>query len=598
MSSTIPSGGGNLPRSSTGRLGPLGLLLLLGGLLAWGLPLTPAQAQDAAPRQVEIRRADLMRPVRIGDQVAHRLLGHVVIAHGPTVMSCDSAYVFVARNDFNAYGHVVINSQGTVIYGDSLFYSGNEAQGNLRGAPVELHSDSSNFVLWTALLSFNTNTNTASYTVGGTLFADSLTTWSQCGLYSASTHTAILYRNVAVETSNTRLFSDSVRYERQSGLIRFWTPTRIYQDSLALYTTLGSFARPTGIVELLAPFRLQRSRYYVFGHRLHYERNRQYALAEQHVVAIDTKAYHRLYANKMEIFKAHDSLSVQREPLLVAIDTGQAHHDTLYLRADCLLAWRDTAAHRDTTGLPRIDSLRFARALGNVKAFQRSQQLIADSVYYNGRDSTATLFRHPTPFFWHNDMQASSVRMIAYQGRKQLDSIVLVDKVFIGFMDDSAHFNQLSGIRGVAEMHQGKFSTMRLNGDTQTLFFLRDGPDLVGINRVEAPRFQAWFKNGQPVNISFYRKPTSNVIPIRDAQTEDMTLFGFQWRNDLRPKGPKDIIPSWLTDLNFFLPLHKIATELATKDDTKPRIVLPATQYSGARAMQLLDAHSADQPIE
>lgn len=531
-----------------------------------------------------------MRPVRVGDQVVHRLLGNVEIAHDRMVMSCDSAYVYTTRNDFIAYGHVVINSEGSTIYGDSLFYSGNTAQGNLRGAPVELHADSGNFVLWTSLLNFDTNLHTASYSVGGTAQSDSLVTWSQKGLYFITDRTAILYHNVAVETGRTRIFSDSVRYTREGGLISFWTPTRIYQDSLALYTTMGSFARPSGIVELLAPFRLQRNHYYLFGQRLYYERSRQYALAEQQVVAIDSSAHHRLYANRMEIFKSRDSLSVQRDPMVFSIDTAQTPYDTLYLRADQLLAWRDTTVHRDTAGQPHIDSLRFARLLGSVRAFQRKQQLIADSIYYNGLDSTATLYRNPNPLFWSEDMQAASTKMVVHQGKKQLDSIVLIDKVFIGFIDDSSHYNQIAGIRGVAEVHEGKFSTMRLRGDTQTLFFLRDGDDLVGINRVEAPSFRAWFKEGKPENVMFYKKPVSNVIPIQDAQTEDMTLFGFQWREDLRPHSPQDILPSWLTDLDFFLPIHAAATRLANEDLLRPSIVVPPARFGAGPAMRPLEA--------
>ena len=54
----------------------------------------------------------------------------------------------------------------------------------------------------------------------------------------------------------------------------------------------------------------------------------------------------------------------------------------------------------------------------------------------------------------------------------------------------------------------------------------------------------------------FYTTTESVMLPLAETQQEDRVLYGFKWRDDLRPKSKEEIIPSWLQDLNFHTTLR------------------------------------------
>lgn len=173
-------------------------------------------------------------------------------------------------------------------------------------------------------------------------------------------------------------------------------------------------------------------------------------------------------------------------------------------------------------------------------------------MYYNGRDSTVTMYRAPDSYLWMHDMQTYAKSIVGFVGENRLDSARFTGDVFIAQQDGETTYNQIKGQRVSAILDSTGIRFVRIREDGKVIFFMRDEGKLIGVNKVSAPGFNVWMENNAIQNVSFYTSPKSDVIPYKDAQMEDKVLPGFAWNDSLRPKSKEEIIPRWIDDLTFY----------------------------------------------
>lgn len=512
------------------------------------------QGFNAGPgsRQVEIRRARTMKPLKVGSVTIIRLIDSVVLEHDGVELYCDSAYVYQENNSFDAYGSVRIDGEGSLITGSALYYEGDTKNGRIVGTPVSMLDKASSTQMWTDFLFFNTEYNTAHFLTGGRVESVDYRVLSRRGYYTSSPSRTTFSQEVVIRGDGVEVLSDSVELYRATGELRFFTRTRIHQDSVFLYGDRGNYDQKSKLLRVASNVSLKRDKDFLFADYVEFHQNTGYALARGRAVSLDSGGDTRLYGRHLEVWQKEGRALATDSPLSYGIDTSSFPADTVLLRADTLLAWREAVRRFDSLGQEAVDSIRHMKALHAVRAFSRGQQLVADSIFFNGQDSTVSMYRTPVPYLWMNDMQAYGKSIIGFLGENRLDSVHLLGDVFVAQQDGMHTYNQINGQAMSAWLDAKGLRFVRVRQDGKVIFFMRDNGKLVGVNKVEAPAFNVWLQNNTIRDVTFYTKPKSEVIPYRDAVLEDKKLPGFSWNDSLRPKGYVEIIPNWITDLTYY----------------------------------------------
>lgn len=521
--------------------------------------------------EVEILRAESMRPFPQAGNEVLRLLGDVLMGHGDARMRCDSAYFYSATNSFDAFGRVHIDNREVKIDGDTLFYDGNSGEGRIVGRIVVLRDTAQDATLWSDQIFFNTSTNTARYVTWGRIRSGENNLRSHRGYYFSDTKVAAVAHGVTFKGEKVDAYGDSVQYHQEVERMYFWGPTRLYQEQKMAYGLEGWYDQLLERVEIRRDVMLDNGGERLFADWAYADQKEEFSEAKGNVVLEDSLSNNRLYTKHLRYWHNPQRGLADVEPMLFSIDTTSTTRDSLYLRADLLRFWSEPY-EQITDSLATRDTLYFFRAEGLVKVYRSDIQAIADTLYYNGQDSTVHLRREPYPFVWSGEMQGSSREMIGYLGSEQLDSLYMNDRVLVASRDDSTHYNQMAGMELWGYFEESELRRISVQGDGQVIFFLRDEDDLIGVNRVECPYFVSQIEDNEPVEIMFYSQPVSTITPIQDAEREDRELFGFAWREDLRPQSPIEVMPAWIESLDFYLPLKRSALGYRLEEGPKVQV--------------------------
>ena len=122
------------------------------------------------------------------DPRAEVLVGHVKLSHKGCIMYCDSAKFYRDDNSFDAFGHVVMNQADTLtLNSDVLYYDGFDQLAMARYNVVLKHYDSR---LFCDSLDYDRLYNLGYFFQGGKLVDKENTLTSEWGQYSPATREA------------------------------------------------------------------------------------------------------------------------------------------------------------------------------------------------------------------------------------------------------------------------------------------------------------------------------------------------------------------------------------------------------------------------
>ncbi len=505
---------------------------------------------------VAIKRARSMKPLLIGDVAVHRLLGDVLLEHEGAIMSCDSAYLFQQNNRFRAYGHVLILSKGLRIMGDSLYYEGDAGTGRIFGQNVELRDTVQNYTLWSDLLDYDTRENLVRFTTWGRMRAENNELESLRGEYLANQSLSILTGEVRFQGEELRSFSDTLEYHRAEAMLYLWGNIRMYRLEQVGLCNRGWYNLNTKESELRGSVAFRDKGEHFFADRLHIYGAQKELEAFGNVLLEDSVRRDRIYSQHLFYWSEPQRVLADQQPLLYKVDSAALRHDTLLVCAQKFEVKSEVIfSNKDTLHLS-ADTVYHIWAQERCRSFRNDFQIACDTLYINGRDSLFTLVGTPYPYVWNGESQISAVHITGYLGKQGVDSILLEEKVFLGSHDKEDYYNQMTGLVMRAYLRDNNLDRIDIAEDGDVIFFMREDEKLLGINRVKSPRYRIRMVEGRAAQATFYQETESIISPIQDTQPEDRILYGFAWRGDLRPNIPNDVIPSWLTNLDFHLPLR------------------------------------------
>lgn len=86
-----------------------------------------------------------------------------------------------------------------------------------------------------------------------------------------------------------------------------------------------------------------------------------------------------------------------------------------------------------------------------------------------------------------------------------------------------------------------KLDNLDVNGNGQSIYFLKDKKEIIGMNYIESSKISLHFRANKIKNINYEIIPFSVTTPINEVIDKDKYLKMFKWRIEEKPIDKKDL---------------------------------------------------------
>jgi lipopolysaccharide export system protein LptA len=464
-----------------------------------------------------------------------KLIGLVNFKLNSTTMFCDSALYREATNEVWAYGHVQINKQDTLnLFCDSLYYNGKTKKAKLWG---HVRVRDREYKLTTDTLEYDAQSSKAIYRYGGKIenIEQNEVLTSRFGYFYPNTEESFFKGNVVYKSDRLKLLTDTLHYNYLLHKVFFKGDTEAYTKKAKFFCNSGWYHVNNEDGVLMGNARIEEAPRILTGDSLYYASKREYAEGRGNVQMIDTAQKVQFNAG---FFVSDNAL---RKDVLTDLPLIRfmKSKDTMYLRADTLVHWRDTLE-------------KTVRILGgrDIRLFQNSVQATADSIHYQKEKGYMDLWGNA--HFWSYNSELISDTLRAFVKNDTLiEKAHLYTPAFAANELDSGNFyNQLSGKEIWAYFKNNELIRSEVIGQAKTVFYpeeekVTDTATLVkrmGLNRIFSANLTVYLDSGEVTGITYINQPDGKFFPIDQIDKEEQFLSGFQWNPTLRPKRWQDLL--------------------------------------------------------
>jgi hypothetical protein len=503
-------------------------------------------------RLVEIVQANQMRSLKQGNNEVRRLLGNVIIKHDQVIIHCDSLYEYININKIDAFGNVKIIQDSSALYGDILHFDKISKKGRIKGKVVKLVDQ--DLTLIANFLDFDINNNSVDYSTGGIIRTKDSHFSSQKGFYYSNDKLLIFSQIVSYKDADITLNTDSLRYYTQTEAIVFFGPTQIYNKDNFMFCESGTHNRKTNQSEFFKNTFIDTGNQLVFGDSLFYDKNLGFSKILGNGCLIDTAKKITVYGNEIKYFQETEYSEVSKNPLALFVSEQS---DTIYLRANILVGKSiKSPIETDTTMYNLITGV------GDVRFFREDIQGVCDSMIYNSYDSI--MYMQKEPIIWNDVNQLTANSVVIHFRFNNIQKMLFNGSAFIASQEDSVRFNQIKGRDMIGYFVAGKLSRLNINGNGETVYYIRDKGELSAVNRAESSTISIGIRDNKVTSIMFRDKVKATLYPIDKVELKDIMIKGFQWHQEKRPETKTSIIPLGL-NLEFYKPVMEKANSFRSK---------------------------------
>lgn len=295
------------------------------------VPAKVTSAQQSRKRKVDFM-ADLVKPYNKGEDSVVYFIGNFAAHHNGAVIWCDSA-VRYSDTRWGFFHRMVINQDSIFIYGDSAIYDGDASHAEIYAHIVKVVDGDA--LLYTYNFSFNTQTKIGKYTGGGVLLHDNNILESVRGYYDAQNHDIICVDNVELHGADYDMKSDSVIYNTDTELARFFTSSEIWNvDGEYLSADEGYYDKARNLYKVTRNGYILSEEQEMWGDTLEYYRGTQHIVARNNIQMDDFKNKVMAFGDYAEYWADEGRALLTQRPSTMGYDTSQS--DTVYISSDSL----------------------------------------------------------------------------------------------------------------------------------------------------------------------------------------------------------------------------------------------------------------------
>ena len=489
--------------------------------MALTLLMLPAISVAQEGNRIEIVKTDVLKGKKVNGQMVRRLIGNVILRHDSVFMYCDSAYHYLDDNYFDAYHNVkIVQGDSLFLYGDSLRYNGNTSKGKVRGDVRLLDNE---MQLTTRFLDFNTETNWSHYYNGGIIVDSANTLYSNSGTYFSDINEFHFNDSVTLVNLDYTIFTDTLIYNTENEKAYFFGPTDIVSDSSYIYCENGWYDTQFDIARFGENSVVTTKSYIINADSLYYNNPQEIGEAWNNVVFEDTSRQVWIKGNYAYLDQRNNYSFVTDSALFIQYQDN----DSLYLHADTLFSTKDS-----------LDK-NLIKAYFDVRFYRYEMQGRCDSMVYSESDSLIKLYTDPIIWNEHNQITAEYIQIHTVDG--EADRIDIQNSGFIITQQDTNKYDQIYGKNMVGHIRNNELHRVDVDGNAQTIYFPKDGPEFIGVNNAMSSTMRIHLKEGAVKRIVWFSSPEGTMKPIDQATSEELFLKGFEWRDTERPKNKYDL---------------------------------------------------------
>ncbi len=466
---------------------------------------------------------------------AQRLIGKVILEHQGSRMYCDSAYLYEESNRFESFGHVRITDQNKLtITGERLDYDADERMAKIY---EDITLRDGDMTLTTDYIEYDLDDRRASYFGRGKIVSsvnrNVLT--SEAGHYFAESKIMHFKDDVLLTNPQYTMVTDTLHYHSYNEQAYFLGPTTIFSDNNRIYCENGWYDTVNDRARFGEHAHIWSNEQQLLGDSLYYDRNLGFGEAYGNVAILDT-------VNRIEItgdFGKHmekNNMSFVTERALMRqyfdSDTLHLHADTLFMSADTL-------------------SMRHIAAYKGVRIYKNDMQGVCDSLIYTEADSLIRLFNEP--IIWSDENQITGEHIDIKTTEGKVISLFTENMAFIISAVDGVNYNQIKGRELNGFFKDNELVKVSINGNGESIYFAVEEEvnevngvkevteGILGVNISTCSDILIRIKDREISQVNFIKEPANAFYPLDKIDPASLTLKGFSWNMDLRPKGAWDM---------------------------------------------------------
>ena len=463
--------------------------------------------------------------------------GKVKFRHKGGILTCDSAYFNEQSNSFEAFGNVFMKQGDTLtLKSEWAWYDGNDERAQARRNVVLTHRKSK---LYCDSLDYDRMYGIAYFFDGGKLIDKGSILTSDWGQYNTETRDAVFYYKVRLKNNNMTMYSDTLYYDTRTSV------AHIVGD----YTSDKNEVGPSMIVN---------QGNVVYTTDGYYDTNTETSMLygrstvdnEDKTITADSlfsdskkkidEGFGRvIYIDKKNKNRFEGNHVYYDENMGYGYATDSAvvmdfsQKDTLYVHADSLKLY--------TYNINTDSVYRVMHGFHKVRAYRTDIQAVCDSLVFNSKDSCLTLYKDPIA--WNMGRQVLGEVMHAYMQDSTIRYADVIGQAMSIERMDSAHYNQLAAKEMQVYFNEGKARETWAIGNVQAVYYPIDDADttIIGLNFLETDTMKMYLSPERKLEKIWASKSTGTMYPITQIPPDKLRLPAFAWFDYIRPKNKDDI---------------------------------------------------------
>lgn len=504
------------------------VLCLFGLCVAQSRKVAKGRHRPKTDERVYLKHADMLRFNQYGEHAGAQILnGNVAFLHKGALLTCDSAYFYQESNSFKAFGHVKMRQGDTLsLTSDYAFYDGDNQMAEARHNVLLRHRGTK---LYTDSLNYDRLYNIGYFFEGGKMVDKNNVLVSDWGEYDTETRKAVFNYNVNLRNPKFTLTTDTLHYDTRTSLANIVGPSVIRSKESVIHTSDGYYNTNTGRARLYGRSTMSNKGKEITGDSLFYDEKRGISQGYRNVIYKDTQKKNELHCNYLWYNEKNGFAFATENPVMMEY----SQKDTLFVHSDTI---KVITYHLNTDSVYRT-----AHCYNKVRAFRNDVQAVCDSLVYNTKDSCMTMYRDPIA--WSGDRQLLGEEIQVFMKDSTIDRAHIINQALTAeLMPDKEHYQQLSSKEMFAYFTKGQITQTEAIGNVRSIYYPVDDKDstLMGLVYIETDTMKMFMRDRQLQKI-WTSKTDGTWYPMTQIPPERYKLDGFTWFDYIRPINKDDI---------------------------------------------------------
>lgn len=504
------------------------VLCLFGLCVAQSRKVAKGRHRPKTDERVYLKHADMLRFNQYGEHAGAQILnGNVAFLHKGALLTCDSAYFYQESNSFKAFGHVKMRQGDTLsLTSDYAFYDGDNQMAEARHNVLLRHRGTK---LYTDSLNYDRLYNIGYFFEGGKMVDRNNVLVSDWGEYDTETRKAVFNYNVNLRNPKFTLTTDTLHYDTRTSLANIVGPSVIRSKESVIHTSDGYYNTNTGRARLYGRSTMSNRGKEITGDSLFYDEKRGISQGYRNVIYKDTQKKNELHCNYLWYNEKNGFAFATENPVMMEY----SQKDTLFVHSDTI---KVITYHLNTDSVYRT-----AHCYNKVRAFRNDVQAVCDSLVYNTKDSCMTMYRDPIA--WSGDRQLLGEEIQVFMKDSTIDRAHIINQALTAeLMPDKDHYQQLSSKEMFAYFTKGQITQTEAIGNVRSIYYPVDDKDstLMGLVYIETDTMKMFMRDRQLQKI-WTSKTDGTWYPMTQIPPERYKLDGFTWFDYIRPINKDDI---------------------------------------------------------